>query len=444
MIRRLSKLAEKSSYINPELYGKYEVKKGLRDINGRGVLAGLTEIGEVQSYTIQGEKMIPQQGKLFYRGIDVEEIVEGFTVDNRHGFEETSYLLLFGSLPNKEELLNFATLLSQLRTLPKSFVRDIILKAPSKNVMNMLSRSVLALYSYDENADDLSVENILRQSLELISRFPLMAVYSYNAYAHYYQNKSLYIHSPQGHYSTAENILHMLRGDSSFTDLEAKLLDLALVLHAEHGGGNNSTFTTHVVTSSGTDTYATISAALGSLKGPRHGGANVKVVQMFNDIKKNVRDWKDDDEIKAYLFKLLNKETFDKAGLIYGMGHAVYSISDPRAEILRGHCKTLAIDKGLETEFELYFKIEKLAKEVIAHERKIYKGVSANVDFYSGFVYKMLELPLELLTPIFAMARISGWSAHRIEETVNRGKIIRPAYKSIADRKEYVELRHRG
>lgn len=443
MIKKLSKLAEKNSLINPQLYGKYEVKKGLRDINGKGVLAGLTEIGEVHSYIIEDNKMIPQEGKLFYRGINVEELVNGFTEEKRHGFEEITYLLLFGSLPDKDELLNFTNLLSSYRTLPKSFTRDIILKAPSKNVMNMLSRSVLALYSYDENPDDLSVENILRQSLELIARFPLLAVYSYNGYNHYYEGKSLFIHSPQTHYSTAQNILHMLRPDSSFTDIEAKLLDLSLVLHAEHGGGNNSTFTTHVVTSSGTDTYSAISAALGSLKGPRHGGANIKVVQMFDDIKNNLKDWDDDEEIKNYLIKLLNKEGFDHSGLIYGMGHAVYSISDPRAEIIRGHCKSLALEKGLENEFQLYFKIERLAKEVIAQERKIYKGVSANVDFYSGFVYKMLELPIELLTPIFAMARISGWSAHRIEEIVNKGKIIRPAYKSIAERKEYIKLNDR-
>lgn len=443
MIKELSVLAEKSSYINPELYSKYEVKRGLRDIKGRGVLTGLTEIGEVHSYIIDDAEMIPQPGRLFYRGIDVVDIVNGFMNENRHGFEETIYLLLFGTLPDKKTLTGFNTLLSELRTLPKSFVRDMILKAPSKDVMNMLSRSVLALYSYDDNADDLSIENLVRQSLELIARFPLMAVYSYHAYAHYHGNQSLYIHSPKSEYSTAENILHMLRADSSFTDTEAALLDLALVLHAEHGGGNNSTFTTHVVSSAGTDTYSAISAALGSLKGPKHGGANIKVVQMFEDIKANVNNWDDDSEIKDYLTKLLNKQAFDKSGLIYGMGHAVYSISDPRAEILRDHCKALAVDKGQEKEFNLYFKVETLAQEVIAKERKIYKGVSANVDFYSGFVYKMLDLPLELLTPIFAIARIAGWSAHRIEEIVNNGKIIRPAYKSIAKRTKYIKMNDR-
>lgn len=444
MIKNLSKLAEESSFIDPELYIKYEVKKGLRDINGRGVLAGLTEIGEVHSYIIDNVEMIPQPGKLYYRGIDVDDIVEGFINEGRHGFEEATYLLLFGSLPNKLELLSFSTLLSDLRSLPKSFVRDIILKAPSRNVMNMLSRSVLALYSYDGTADEITITNVLRQSLELIARLPLVAVYSYHAYAHYHEGESLYIHSPKSNYSTAENILHMLRPDSSFTETEARLLDLALVLHAEHGGGNNSTFTTHVVTSTGTDTYSAISAALGSLKGPRHGGANIKVVQMFEDLKNHVNNWEDEGEIRDYLIKLLNKEAFDKTGLIYGMGHAVYSISDPRAEILRSHCKTLAIEKDLEDEFELYFRIERLAKEVISEERKIYKGVSANVDFYSGFVYRMLKLPVQLVTPIFAMARISGWSAHRIEELVNKGKVIRPAYKSIVKRKDYVKLEERN
>ncbi len=444
MIKKLSQLAEKSSYIDPDLYSKYHVKRGLRDINGRGVLTGLTEIGEVHSYIIVDEEMVPEAGKLFYRGIDVEEISEGFLKDGRHGFEEVIYLLLFGMLPDEETLGDFNSILAEFRTLPTSFVRDMILKAPSKDVMNMLSRSVLGLYSYDDNPDDLSIENVLHQSLKLIARFPLLAVYSYQAYSHYHEKNSLYIHSPKKEYSTAENILHLLRPDSSFTKIEASLLDLALVLHAEHGGGNNSTFTTHVVTSTGTDTYSAISAALGSLKGPRHGGANIKVVQMFEDIKKNIKNWQDEEELKTYLIKLLNKEAFDQSGLIYGMGHAVYSVSDPRAEVLRSQCRTLAVDKGLEAEFELYFSIERLAKEVIADERKIYKGVSANVDFYSGFVYKMLDLPQELLTPIFAISRISGWSAHRIEEIVNKGKIIRPAYKSIAKRVHYIPLSDRN
>ncbi|WP_225877825.1 citrate/2-methylcitrate synthase [Alkalibacter mobilis] len=443
MLKELSQMAEKSSFISPDLYTKYEVKRGLRDITGKGVLTGLTEIGEVHSYIICDNEMIPEPGRLFYRGIDVSDLTKGFMEENRNGFEETVYLLLFGNLPSKDKLDEFQNLLSDFRSLPRSFVRDMILKAPSKDVMNMLARSVLALYSYDDNADDISIENVLRQSLGLIAQFPLLAVYSYQAINHYYGNKSLIIHSPRKDYSTAENILHLLRPDSSFTPLEAKILDLSLVLHAEHGGGNNSTFTTHVVSSAGTDTYSSVAAALSSLKGPRHGGANIKVVQMFDDLKANVKDWTDHDQIKSYLKSLLDKEAFDKTGLIYGMGHAVYSISDPRAEILKAQCRQLAIDKGLENEFELYKNVEMLAQEVIQEERKIYKGVSANVDFYSGFIYRMLNLPEELLTPIFAISRIAGWSAHRIEELVNKGKIIRPAYKSISKRCNYVKLENR-
>ncbi len=443
MIKRLAQLASDSSYVDPALYAKYDVKRGLRDINGRGVLTGLTEIGDVQSYTIQDGQTIPKPGQLFYRGIDVADLTKGFLKEKRHGFEESIYLLLFGHLSSIEELTEFNTMLSGLRTLPKSFVRDMILKAPSKDVMNMISRSVLALYSYDENPDDISVENVLRQCLELIARFPLLAVYSYHAYSHYFDSQSLFIHNPKPEYSTAENILHMLRPDSEFTETEAALLDLALVLHAEHGGGNNSTFTTHVVTSSGTDTYSAMSAALGSLKGPRHGGASIKVVQMFKDIKANLKNWSDDSEIRDYLKKLLHGDAFDHSGLIYGMGHAVYSVSDPRAEILRAQCEKLASEKGLEHEFDLFYRVENLAKEVIAEERKIYKGVSANIDFYSGFVYRMLNIPIQLLTPIFAISRISGWSAHRIEEIVNKGKIIRPAYKSIAKEMKYVPIKER-
>ncbi|HHW48367.1 MAG TPA: citrate/2-methylcitrate synthase [Clostridiaceae bacterium] len=443
MLDKLSSKAEKCSYIDPELYKKYDVKRGLRDISGRGVLAGLTEIGEVHSYIIDENEMIPVPGKLFYRGIDIEDIVKGFLDDGRPGFEETCYLLLFGELPDRNALESFGQMLASYRSLPKSFVRDIIMKAPSKDMMNVLSRSVLALYSYDDKADDISVKNVLRQCLQLIASFPLLAVYGYQAYAHYHKGKSLFIHSPRADLSTAENILHMLRPDSTFTKLEATLLDLALVLHAEHGGGNNSTFTTHVVTSSGTDTYSVISAALGSLKGPRHGGANIKVVQMFEDIKENVKDWNDEEEIANYLHKILNKQAFDRSGLIYGIGHAVYSISDPRAVIFKEHVAQLAKSKGLEDEFNLYSRVERLAPQVIAKERKMYKGVSANVDFYSGFVYRMLNIPAELFTPIFAVARIAGWSAHRIEEIVNSGKIIRPAYKSIAPRRKYVPLNER-
>lgn len=439
-IRQLAHLCETNGQINPELYAKYEVKRGLRDINGKGVLAGLTDIAEVRSYTIEDHEMIPCEGKLYYRGIDVEEIVKGFINDNRFGFEEVTYLLLFGKLPNRQELTDFSNLLANYRTLPTSFVRDIIMKAPSRDMMNTLARSVLTLYSYDDNADDISIPNVLRQCIQLISLFPLLSVYGYQAYSHYHDGNSLFIHAPQPELSTAENILYLLRPDSKYTPLEAKILDIALVIHAEHGGGNNSTFTTHVVSSTGTDTYSAVAASLGSLKGPKHGGANIKVVQMFDDIKANIKDWKDEEEISRYLTALLHKEAFDKAGLIYGIGHAVYSLSDPRANIFKAFVHKLAEEKDRNDEFMLYSLVEKLAPQVIAKERKIYKGVSANVDFYSGFVYSMLGLPIELYTPIFAISRISGWSAHRIEELANSGKIIRPAYKSIAKHTPYSPL----
>lgn len=433
----LANVAEKSDDINAELYSKFDVKRGLRDINGKGVLCGLTQISEICSSEVINGETVPCEGKLFYRGYDINDIVDGFTKDNRFGYEETVYLLLFGDLPTPQALEEFCGILSRFRTLPTSFVRDIIMKSPSTDMMNTLARSVLTLYSYDDKPDDTSTSNVLRQCIELIALFPLLSVYGYQAYQHYHENCSLFIHIPDPKLSTAENILHLLRPDSSYTELEAKLLDLCLVLHAEHGGGNNSTFTTHVVSSSGTDTYSAIAAALGSLKGPRHGGANIKVVQMFDDIKANVKNWSDEEEIKAYLAKLLHKEAFDKSGLIYGMGHAVYSISDPRAEIFKKFVKKLSDEKGLNEEYKLYSLVEKLAPEVIAKERKIYKGVSANVDFYSGFVYHMLDLPKELYTPLFAIARIAGWSAHRIEELVGRGKIMRPAYMNICDRKDY-------
>lgn len=433
----LANVAEKSDDINTELYSKFDVKRGLRDINGKGVLCGLTQISEICSSEVINGETVPCEGKLFYRGYDINDIVDGFTKDNRFGYEETVYLLLFGDLPTPQALEEFCGILSRFRTLPTSFVRDIIMKSPSTDMMNTLARSVLTLYSYDDKPDDTSTSNVLRQCIELIALFPLLSVYGYQAYQHYHENCSLFIHIPDPKLSTAENILHLLRPDSSYTELEAKLLDLCLVLHAEHGGGNNSTFTTHVVSSSGTDTYSAIAAALGSLKGPRHGGANIKVVQMFDDIKANVKNWSDEEEIKAYLTKLLHKEAFDKSGLIYGMGHAVYSISDPRAEIFKKFVKKLSDEKGLNEEYKLYSLVEKLAPEVIAKERKIYKGVSANVDFYSGFVYHMLDLPKELYTPLFAIARIAGWSAHRIEELVGRGKIMRPAYMNICDRKDY-------
>ena len=442
-ILELSQLCIKNSTIDPALFTKHQVNRGLRDLNGNGVLTGLTDISDIVSHKIVDGEKVPCEGKLYYRGVDIDKIVGGFIEEKRFGFEEVTYLLLFGDLPNRRQLDEFQALLTNYRSLPTSFVRDIIMKAPSADMMNTLARSVLTLYSYDEAADDTSLPNVLRQCLQLIALFPMLSVYGYQAYSHYHDGNSLFIHSPQPELSTAENLLYILRPDSQFTELEARILDVALVLHAEHGGGNNSTFTTHVVSSSGTDTYSAIAAALGSLKGPKHGGANVKVVKMFQDMKEQVKDWKDEDEVSAYLTRLLNREAFDHAGLIYGMGHAVYSLSDPRADIFRSFVKRLAQEKGRQDEYELYFLTERLAKEVIAKERKIYKGVSANVDFYSGFVYSMLDLPTELFTPIFAMARIVGWSAHRIEELNNGGKIIRPAYKSIARHRDYTPLKKR-
>lgn len=381
---------------------------------------------------------------LFYRGYNVKDIIADFAKTGRFGFEETVYILLFGKLPDEQELLQFKDVLANYRELPVSFVRDFIMKAPSGDIMNSLARSVLALYSYDEKPDDTSVGNVLRQCIRLISLFPQLAVYGYQAYNYYVKgNDSFFIHEPKHEYSIAENILYMLRLDGKFTPLEAQLLDMSLVLHAEHGGGNNSTFTTHVVTSSGTDTYSAIAAALGSLKGPRHGGANIKVRHMFKDIKANVSDWNNDEEISAYLLKILNREAFDNSGLIYGMGHAVYSLSDPRAEVFKGFVEKLAKAKGLDAEYNLYANVERLAPEVIAQKRKIYKGVSANVDFYSGFVYDMLGIPEELYTPIFAVARIAGWSAHRLEEIINSGKIIRPAYMNVQERRDYVKFEDR-
>lgn len=443
-ILALTELCTKNGAIDPQLYSKYDVKRGLRDVSGKGVLAGLTEISEIRAYEKgpDGEQ-IPCEGKLYYRGIDVEEIVKGFIKENRFGFEEVTYLLLFGNLPNKLQLKEFTSILSNYRSLPTSFVRDIIMKAPSIDMMNTLARSVLTLYSYDDDANNISIPNVLRQCLQLIALFPMLSVYGYQAYRHYHDGQSLFIHQPVPELSTAENILHILRADSKYTKLEARVLDLALVLHAEHGGGNNSTFTTHVVSSSGTDTYSAIAAALGSLKGPKHGGANIKVVQMFEDMKKTVKDWNDEDEISRYLTALLNKQAFDKAGLIYGMGHAVYSLSDPRAKIMSKFVQRLSEEKGRKEEYQLYSAVERLAPEIIARERKIYKGVSANVDFYSGFVYSMLDLPMELYTPIFAIARISGWSAHRIEELISAGKIIRPAYMAVMEEQDYTPLEKR-
>ena len=431
--------------IEPQLYVEHKVNRGLRDLNGKGVLTGLTEISEIVSKKIVNGEEVPCKGKLYYRGYDIEDLVSGFMRDNRFGFEETVYLLLFGSLPSAAELKAFDETLSSYRSLPDSFVRDIIMKAPSANSMNSLARSVLTLYSYDNNPDDTSIPNVLRQCLQLIATFPMLAVYGYNSYNYYIcGNKSFFIHEPLPQLSTAENLLHMLRLDSKYTPLEAKILDLALVLHAEHGGGNNSTFTTHVVSSSGTDTYSAVAAALGSLKGPKHGGANIKVRAMFDDIKANVKDWADEDEIERYITKILHKEAFDRAGLVYGIGHAVYSVSDPRATVFRSFVKSLSEEKGLNREYELYSAVERIAPRLIAGERRMYKGVSANIDFYSGFVYEMLGLPPELYTPLFAVARIAGWSAHRIEELVNAGKIIRPAYMSVQPRREYKAMELRG
>ena len=437
-LHKMASVCEASSTIDSTLYEKYEVKRGLRDLNGRGVLTGLTEISEIQSTKISDGVQVPCDGKLFYQGIDIEEIVDGFLSEKRFGYEEVVYLLIFGKLPNESELEELKDMLANYRqSLPTSFVRDIIMKAPSVDLMNTLGRSVLTLYSYDDRADDITTENVLRQCLQLVALFPMFAVYGYQAACYFHEGTSFFLHPPKAEYSTAENILHMLRPDSKFSPLEAKILDIALVLHAEHGGGNNSTFTDHVVTSSGTDTYAAISAALGSLKGPRHGGANLKAQKMFDDIKASVKDWDNEDEIRLYLRKILNKEAFDHSGLIYGMGHAVYTLSDPREKLLKSFAEKLAKEKGLENEFALYDRVERLAKEEIMTHRKMFKPVCANVDFYSGFVYTMLGIPEELFTPLFAIARIAGWSAHRLEELLNAGKIIRPAYKYVGHHTEF-------
>ena len=434
-------LAEKclqNGRIDPQLYIDNKVNRGLRDLNGKGVLTGLTEISDIISKKVIDGEEVPCEGELYYRGYPVEDIVNGVLKEGRFGFEEVVYLLIFGELPTREEFESFKTQLFSYRNLPDNFVRDVIMKAPSSDMMNALARSVLMLYSNDLNADDTSIPNVLKQCLQLIARFPQLSVYSYHAYNyHWKKSNSFFLHEPDPNLSTAENILYMLRLDGKYTPLEAQVLDAALMLHAEHGGGNNSTFTTHVVSSSGTDTYSAIAAALGSLKGPKHGGANIKVTAMFEDIKQNVKDWEDEQEIEDYLNKILNKETFDKAGLIYGIGHAIYSVSDPRAKVFKNFVKSLSEEKGLIREYGLYSRVEEIAPEVIAKRRKMYKGVSANVDFYSGFVYSMLGLPSELYTPLFAIARIAGWSAHRIEELINAGKIIRPAYMAVQPHRDY-------
>ena len=442
-IKKMAKVSDESNNIVPEMYPQYNVFRGLRDAEGKGVVTGLTEISFIKSKDIlEDGTAVPCDGQLYYRGIDINDLVNGFMSENRFGFEETVFLLLFSHLPNKKELDEFKEVLVGYRSLPPSFTRDMILKAPGKNLMNIISRCILALYAYDDNPDDVSTQNVLRQSLQLVSILPMIAVYSYQSYCHYHMGKSLYIHLPDPNLSLAENFLHMLREDGKYTDLEAKILDLALVLHAEHGGGNNSSFTTHVVTSSGTDTYSSVAAALGSLKGPKHGGANIKVVQMFEDMHNSI-DVTDENAVRHYLEDLLDKKAFDNAGLIYGFGHAVYSISDPRANILKRCVKELSYAKGYEQEYELYKTVARLTPEVIANKRKMFKGASANVDFYSGLIYKILDLPYELYTPIFAIARIAGWSAHRIEEIQNAGKIIRPAYIGVKENQPYVDLESR-
>lgn len=430
--------------IDGKLFAEYGVKRGLRDKNGKGVLSGITNISLIKASEVVDGKVTPCDGQLFYRGYNIYDLTAGFRKDQRFGFEEVAYLLLFGNLPNKGELQEFSRVLAKNRRLPTNFVRDVIMKAPSRDIMNSLTKSVLTLSSYDDDVSDLSLDNVLSQSLMLISLFPMLAVYGYHAYNHYECDESFYIHRPDDNLSAAENILRMLRPDKTYTDLEAKVLDMALVLHMEHGGGNNSTFTTRVVTSAGSDTYSVIAAALSSLKGPKHGGANIKVVEMIQDIKEHVKDITDEEAVREYLRKILHRDAFDKRGLIYGMGHAVYSISDPRAVAFKGFVEKLANEKHQKKEFELYSMIERIAPEIIGEECAIYKGVSANVDFYSGFVYTMLGIPMELFTPIFAMARIVGWSAHRMEELINVDKIIRPAYQSIMVPKVYESLSERS
>ena len=440
---KYSKVCKKNDSVNKDLFTEFGVKRGLRDLNGKGVVTGITNISRIESSKIVDGVSVPAPGKLYYRGYRIEDLVKGFMEEGRYGFEEIAYLLLFGKLPREDDLAEFNEMLATSRRLPTNFVRDVIMKAPSADIMNSLTKSVLTLASYDKNVADTSLENVIRQCIQLIALFPMLSVYGYQAYNHYKKNNSLYIHRPKPELSTSENLLRILRPDKKYTELEAKVLDLALVLHMEHGGGNNSTFTTRVVTSSGSDTYSTIAAALSSLKGPRHGGANIMVVEMFKDIKHNVTDVTDREQVKEYLRKILHKEAFNKKGLIYGMGHAVYSVSDPRAEIFKAFVEKLAVEKGREKDFALYSMIEYLAPEVIAEERKMYKGVSANVDFYSGLVYSMLDIPEELFTPMFAIARIVGWSAHRIEELVNADKIMRPAYVSNCPFLDYKKVEER-
>lgn len=440
--RQLVKECTRSGSINLDLYTEYDVKRGLRDSSGAGVLTGLTEIADVNAYKTEHGRKVPTDGELYFQGYNVYDLLGGNT-GKRFAFEEATYLLLFGSLPTKPQLRDFIDILVSARELSGRFVRDVIMKATSSNLMNSLQRCILTLYSYDTDPDNIAIDNVLRQSIQLIAKLPVIAVYAYHAYRHFRMDDNLMIRNPDPNLSTAENILQMLRPDGQFTELEARVLDCALVLHAEHGGGNNSTFTNHVVTSSGTDTYSAMAASMASLKGPRHGGANLKVQQMINDIKSHLKNWEDEDEITAYLTKILHKEAFDHSGLIYGMGHAVYTYSDPREVILKQYAKKLSDAKGTEAEFVLLDRIEKISIKLLTDEHKIFKPICANVDFYSGFVYTMLGIPDELYTPLFAIARISGWSAHRLEELVNQGKIIRPAYKYVGHHREYTSLEER-
>lgn len=442
MYNELVKYCMMSGAIDQSLYTEYDVKRGLRDSNGKGVLTGLTEISDVSGTQVVDGVKVPAEGSLFYQGYSVNDLVRG-TEGKRYGFEEITYLLLFGDLPNESQFNSFKAILADLQELSADFVRDVILHNPSRNIMNSLQKAILSLYSYDDNPEDISVQNVLRQCLQLIGKTPLMSVYAYHGYRHFILNKNLVIRTPKKELSTAENILNMLRPDGKFTPLEAQVLDTALILHAEHGGGNNSTFTTHVVTSTGTDTYSAIAAAIASLKGPRHGGANLKVQRMFSNLKDNISSPSDEDSIKNYLSKVLDKDAFDKSGLIYGMGHAVYTLSDPRKVLLKEAAKALAESKDRMEEFELFDRVERISAELITERRRVFKPVCANVDFYSGFVYSMLGIPEELFTPIFAIARISGWSAHRLEELVNNGKIIRPAYKYVGTHKEYLPIENR-
>jgi citrate synthase len=443
-IDMLAEQAREKAKIDPTLYERYNVKRGLRNADGTGVLVGLTEVGEVMSYIVDDVERVPIEGRLFYQGIEINDLVNGFFEQKRFGFEETAYLLLFGELPTVEQQSVFEQMLAELRPLPQGFTEDMILKAPSPDIMNKLARSVLALYSYDENAEAIDIPNVLRQCIELIAQFPVLTAYGYMARRHYVEKESLFLHAPLPQYNTAQNILHMIRPDGQFSELEARILDLALVLHAEHGGGNNSSFVTHCVSSSGSDTYSVMAAAIGSLKGPQHGGASNKAFAMMQELMGNVKNWRNEMEICDYLTKILNKEAYDRSGLIYGIGHAVYTVSDPRTKLLRDYARMLAFEAGREDEYELYTMTERLAPEIFARVKKSDKIVCANVDFYAGFIYSMLQIPPELFTPIFACARIAGWSAHRIEELVSGGRIMRPAYKCVQKRRKYTPVEQRG